>query len=140
MGAISSVWRAYYEFQTALKGYDYAKALLAASNESYAANIDTYHQGLSTIVELLTADRDLASARYTMVQSCADLLTSSAGGGIRGRGDRNATPSVIESRRVGNRLQCIQFAARKMEASANCGSRRMQDFSNMQSNISRIAN
>ena len=31
-----------------------------------------------TIVDLLTAERDLASARYTMIQSTADLLTSSA--------------------------------------------------------------
>ncbi len=75
---ISSVWRAYYEFQTALSRYEYAKALLAASQESYDANLDTYRQGLSTIVELLTADRDLANARYTIVQSRADLLTSSA--------------------------------------------------------------
>jgi outer membrane protein TolC len=76
--AISAVWRAYYEFQTALSRYVYAKALLAASQESYDANLDTYRQGLSTIVELLTADRDLANARYTIVQSRADLLTSSA--------------------------------------------------------------
>ena len=76
--AISSVWRAYYEFQTALSRYDYAKALLAASQESYDANLDTYRQGLSTIVELLTADRDLANARYTIIESRADLLTSSA--------------------------------------------------------------
>jgi outer membrane protein len=76
--AISSVWRAYYEFQTALSRYDYARALLAASQESYDANLDTYRQGLSTIVELLTAERDLANARYTIVQSRADLLTSSA--------------------------------------------------------------
>ena len=78
VSAISSVWRAYYEFQTALSRYSYAKALLAASQESYDANLDTYKQGLSTIVELLTADRDLANARYTIVQSRADLLTSSA--------------------------------------------------------------
>src|SRR5271168_5271710 len=78
VNAISSVWRAYYEFQTALSRYSYAKALLAASQESYDANLDTYKQGLSTIVELLTADRDLANARYTIVQSRADLLTSSA--------------------------------------------------------------
>jgi len=58
--------------------FGYARALLAASNESYAANLDTYKQGLSTIVELLTAGRDLANARYTIVQSRADLLTSSA--------------------------------------------------------------
>jgi outer membrane protein TolC len=76
--AISSVWRAYYEFQTALSRYEYAKALLAASQESYDANLDTYRQGLSTIVELLTASRDLANARYTIVQRRADLLTSSA--------------------------------------------------------------
>ncbi len=76
--AISSVWRAYYEFQTALSRYQYAKALLSASQESYDANLDTYRQGLSTIVELLTADRDLANARYTIVQSRADLLTLSA--------------------------------------------------------------
>lgn len=76
--AIGNVWRAYYEFQTALKRYDYARALLAASREAYDANLDTYRQGLSTIVELLTADRDLAQARYTIVQSRADLLTSSA--------------------------------------------------------------
>src|SRR3984957_1807604 len=76
--AISSVWRAYYEFQTALSRYEYARALLSASQESYDANLDTYRQGLSTIVELLTADRDLANARYTIIQSRADLLTSSA--------------------------------------------------------------
>jgi len=34
--------------------------------------------GSITIVDLLTAERDLASARYTMIQSTADLLTSSA--------------------------------------------------------------
>jgi outer membrane protein len=36
------------------------------------------YQGLSTIVELLTAQRDLANARYTLIQSRADLLTSYA--------------------------------------------------------------
>jgi outer membrane protein len=75
---IAQVWRAYYEFEASQKKYDYAKALLAASQEAYDANLDTYRQGLVTIVDLLTAERDLASARYTMIQSTADLLTSSA--------------------------------------------------------------
>jgi outer membrane protein len=78
LGAIADVWRAYYEFESTLKKYEYAEALLAATNEAYNANLDTYRQGLSTIVELLTADRDLANARFTMIQSTADLLTSSA--------------------------------------------------------------
>ena len=78
LAAIAEVWRAYYEFESTLSKYAYAEALLAATQEAYDANLDTYRQGLSTIVELLTADRDLANARYTMIQSTADLLTSSA--------------------------------------------------------------
>jgi len=52
--------------------------LLTASQESYAANRNTYTQGLRTIVALLTAERDLANARFTLIQSTADLLTASA--------------------------------------------------------------
>ncbi|HLW70511.1 MAG TPA: TolC family protein [Candidatus Binataceae bacterium] len=78
LAAIAEVWRAYYEFQSSRKRYDFARALLSASQESYDSLLDTYRQGLSTIVELLSADRDLANARYTMIQSTADLLTASA--------------------------------------------------------------
>ena len=78
VGAIADMWRAYYEFQSSLKRYSYGQALLAAAQEAYDANIETYRQGLSTIIELLTAQRDLANARYTLIQSRADLLTSYA--------------------------------------------------------------
>jgi outer membrane protein TolC len=76
--AISQVWRAYYEFESSLSKYAYAESLLAASQESYDANLETYREGLSTIVELLTAERDLANARYTIIQSKAELLTAYA--------------------------------------------------------------
>jgi outer membrane protein len=76
--AISQVWRAYHEFESSVSKYDYAESLLASSEESYDANLETYRQGLSTIVELLTAERDLANARYTIVQSKAELLTAYA--------------------------------------------------------------
>jgi outer membrane protein len=75
---IAQVWRAYFEFKSALKKYDYAKAILAASQDAYDANLEAYRQGLSTIVELLSAGNDLANARYTLIQSKADLLTASA--------------------------------------------------------------
>jgi outer membrane protein len=78
VGALAEMWRAYYEFQSSLKKYSYGKALLAAAQEAYDANIETYRQGLSTIIELLTAQSDLANARYTLIQSRADLLTSYA--------------------------------------------------------------
>ena len=78
IGTIAEVWRAYYEFASTKEKYAAAEALLTASQEAYAANLDTYRQGLSTIVELLAADRDLANARFAMIQSTADLLTASA--------------------------------------------------------------
>ena len=76
--AIAEVWRAYYQFVTAVKKYQYAQAILSASRDAYDANLEAYRQGLSTIVELLSAGNDLANARYTLIQSKADLLTASA--------------------------------------------------------------
>ncbi len=76
--AIAEVWRAYYEFESSLSKYNYAQSLMAATTEAYNANLETYRQGLSTIVELLTAERDLANARYTLVRTKAELLTASA--------------------------------------------------------------
>jgi outer membrane protein len=75
---IAQVWSAYYDFQTAVQRYQYAQALLAATNEAYADNLETYRQGLSTVIELLTAGRDLANARFTIIRATADVLTSSA--------------------------------------------------------------
>jgi outer membrane protein len=76
--ATAEVWRAYYEFESSLSKYHYALSLMASAKEAYAANSETYRRGLSTIIELLTAQRDLANARYTLVQTKAELLTSSA--------------------------------------------------------------
>ena len=53
-------------------------ALLASSEEAYAATLDTYRHGLGTLIDLLTAERDLASARSIAIASKADLLTAAA--------------------------------------------------------------
>jgi len=76
--AVADVWRTYFEFESSRSKYDFADSLVAASQESYDANLETYRTGLSTIVELLTAERDLANARYTLIQSKAQLLTAYA--------------------------------------------------------------
>ncbi len=76
--AIAEVWRAYFQFKSAIKKYAYARAIMAASQDAYDSNLESYRQGLSTIVELLSAGNDLAGARYTLIQSKADLLTASA--------------------------------------------------------------
>jgi outer membrane protein TolC len=78
IGTIAEMWRAYYELDSSRSKFAFAQSLVAASEEAYNANLETYRQGLSTIVELLTAERDLANARYTFIQSKAQLLTAYA--------------------------------------------------------------
>jgi len=74
----AAVWRAYFNYRAARKKYEYAEALLKASDDAYQANREGYGLGLNTIVELLTGERDLATARFLVVQTRAELLTRSA--------------------------------------------------------------
>jgi outer membrane protein len=77
--AIREVWKTYADVKTALRKHEYALALLAASQEAYEATLESYRSaGLASVLDLLAAERDLARARTTEIQSRADLLTSSA--------------------------------------------------------------
>src|SRR5262249_23361276 len=78
LDTIDGVWRAYYEFQSARERHRYAEALLRASEEAYSANLETDRGGLSNISDLLTADRDLARARYTLIRAKTDYLDAAA--------------------------------------------------------------
>lgn len=78
LDAIAQVWRSYHDYRAAVRKVEYATALLAASEDAYASTLATYKVGLSDIVELLTATRDLATARYTSVLSRAEMLTTAA--------------------------------------------------------------
>jgi outer membrane protein len=76
---IRQVWQAYTDVKTALGKRDFALALLAASEEAYSATLESYQSaGLATVLDLLAAQRDLARARFTDIQSRADLLRASA--------------------------------------------------------------
>jgi len=77
--AIREVWKAYADVKTALRKHEFAVALLAASEEAYASTFESYRSaGLATVLDLLAAERDLARARTTEIQSRAELLTTSA--------------------------------------------------------------
>ena len=65
--------------KTALAKHEFALALLAASEKAYAATFESYQSaGLATVLDLLAATRDLASARIIALASRAELLTASA--------------------------------------------------------------
>lgn len=77
--AVEEVWTSYVDSKTALRKHDFAVALLEASEEAYAAGLKSYQQGLSTLIDLLTAQRNLARARSTLIASRAEVLITSAG-------------------------------------------------------------
>lgn len=75
---IKEVWKSYAAVKTALRKREFAVSLLKASEQSYEALKESYADGLSTVIELLTAERNLAGARSTEVESRAALLQSVA--------------------------------------------------------------
>src|SRR5262245_28992552 len=76
--ALRQVWKSYADVQVALLQVDYAKALLDASQDAYASALTSYTSGLADILDTLAAERDLARARMTMIDSRAELLNSAA--------------------------------------------------------------
>src|SRR5262245_9356943 len=75
---LRTVWKSYADVQVALLQVDFADALLAASQDAYDAAFTSYTAGLANILDLLAAERDLARARMTRIDSRADLLNSAA--------------------------------------------------------------
>ncbi len=77
LNIITAVWTAYYDYLSAKHKHDASEALVTASEDSYQANLESHRHGLATITDLIGAERDLMSARYTLIQTEADLLISS---------------------------------------------------------------
>jgi outer membrane protein len=96
------IWKAYADTKTALEKREFALALLKAAEESYAATQESYTQGFSTVIELLSAQKDLAHARYTEIDSRATILRSAASliyaSGEHSRGDYNTDSEAFGQR------------------------------------------
>jgi outer membrane protein TolC len=76
--AVREVWKAYTDFQTALREQDAAAKLLAASENAYDAVLASYKNGLSTYPEVVNAERDVTSARSVGHNTRAAIFTSAA--------------------------------------------------------------
>jgi len=68
------VWTAYIAFRTALRKHDAAVALLKSANESYSASLDAYKYGVKNLVDVLTAEKQLAQARLSIVSARSELF------------------------------------------------------------------
>jgi outer membrane protein len=72
--ATREVWSAYIAFRTAIRREQAAVALLASANASYAANLDAYKHGVRNLVDVVTAERQLALARLSGVSARSELF------------------------------------------------------------------
>ena len=68
------VWTAYIAFQTALREHDAAVALLESANASYSASLQAYQYGVKNLVDVVTAENQLAKARLSSVSARSQLF------------------------------------------------------------------
>jgi outer membrane protein TolC len=76
--AIREVWKAYTDVRLAVRRLDVAAALVDASQKSYEAILESYRQGLGTLIDLLAARRELSRARFVELDTRLQLYNASA--------------------------------------------------------------
>jgi len=68
------VWSSYIAFRTALRQEQAARALLASADTSYSASFDAYRNGVRNLVDVITAENQLAQARLSSVSARSRLF------------------------------------------------------------------
>jgi outer membrane protein len=76
--AVREVWKAYTDFKTALRKQDSAGKLVTASQDAFDAVLESYKNGLGTYPEIVSAQRNLASARSVSHETQSAIFTSAA--------------------------------------------------------------
>lgn len=76
--AIAEVWNNYYQYKTALKQLAAGRELVAASEKALQATALGFKTGLNSMLDLLTAQNNLSSARLAFIQSRTTLFLASA--------------------------------------------------------------
>lgn len=76
--AVREVWKAYTDFKTSLRKQDSAAKLVAASQNAFDAVLESYRNGLSTYPEIVSAQRNLASAQSVSHDTQAAIFTTAS--------------------------------------------------------------
>jgi outer membrane protein len=72
------VWSAFVQFRTAVRQHEAAETLLTSASTSYDASLDAYRYGVKNLVDLVTAENQLAQARLAVVQSRSGVRIDAA--------------------------------------------------------------
>ncbi|HSI85576.1 MAG TPA: TolC family protein [Candidatus Methylacidiphilales bacterium] len=75
LGAMADVATSYASFKSSVKKYRAAQGLETASAASLDATRESYKAGLKNIIDVLTAERNLAAARSSVSSSRTELFT-----------------------------------------------------------------
>jgi outer membrane protein TolC len=75
---IRQVWKAYTDVKLAARRLEVAAALIDASDKSYQASLESYRNGVGTLIDLLAANRELSRARFVYLEAKLQLLSASA--------------------------------------------------------------
>jgi outer membrane protein len=76
--AVREVWKAYTDFKTALRKQESAAKLVTASQNAFDAVLESYKNGLSIYPEIVSAQRNLASARSVSHDTQAAIYTAAS--------------------------------------------------------------
>ncbi len=68
------VWTAFIGFRTALRQEQAAVALIDSASTSYSASLDAYKYGVKNLVDVVTAEKQLALARLSSVSARSQLF------------------------------------------------------------------
>jgi outer membrane protein TolC len=72
--ATREVWTAYIAFRSAVRKEQAAEALLDSAGTSYSASLDAYQYGVKNLVDVVTAEKQLAQARLSGVSARSQLF------------------------------------------------------------------
>jgi outer membrane protein len=98
------VWSAYISFRTALRQEDAAVALLNSADTSYSASLDAYKYGVKNLVDVVTAEKQLATARLSSVSARSRLFTEAVRlESVTGSLLRNLSPTTTTQNKDGAR-------------------------------------
>jgi outer membrane protein len=98
------VWSGYIAFRTAVRQEEAAVALLTAASTSYSASLDAYKYGVKNLVDVVTAQKQLALARLSSVSARSRLFTEAVRlESVTGNLLRNLPPATTSQGKDGNK-------------------------------------
>ncbi|HCJ12422.1 MAG: hypothetical protein A2Y14_00565 [Verrucomicrobia bacterium GWF2_51_19] len=78
LDVMKEVWSTYFTVKSAFRQREAAQSLFGASQESFEATQEGYHSGVNSLLDLLNAQKTLASGRLNLVSADNTLMVALA--------------------------------------------------------------